>query len=430
MRALEVKWAPGRAAGYDSEKALDETYARIAGDGAAGVAQAFGNASRVVKADYRSDYAYHAQMEPLNAVARFNAAGTQVEVWEGTQSPGRSRARIARALGFGTKQVIHHQHYLGGGFGRRSMTDYTVEAALIARAVERPVKLIWTREQDIAYGMFRPQTLQKIEAALGRDGKIAGWRHRIVGDGGWMTYSGINLDAYYGIPAKDIDPVGASHGIRLRPWRAVAHPFNLFAIESTVDELAAKEGMDPIAFRRERMNLTPKARRLFDMVEKMSDWSRKRPAGRALGVAVSERSGSLGAGVVEISLDRKSGRIRVHEVWVAVDGGTIVQPDMARANIESGVVWGLSSVLKERLTIKDGAVAQSNFHDYQLLRMSEAPEAIHVEFAPSTKTPTGIGEVGNPFIGPAVANAFFALTGKRLYHMPFTPARVKVALKA
>ncbi len=149
----------------------------------------------------------------------------------------------------------------------------------------------------------------------------------------------------------------------------MAHPFNLFAIESLIDEMAEKEGQDPIAFRRQRLALTPKAKATFDMVEKMSDWSRKRPAGRALGFSVSERSGSVGAGVVEISLDRNTGKIRVHKVWAAIHGGTVVQPEMARRNIESGVIWGISSVLKERATVKGGSVEQSNFHDYELLRM-------------------------------------------------------------
>jgi isoquinoline 1-oxidoreductase beta subunit len=156
----------------------------------------------------------------------------------------------------------------------------------------------------------------------------------------------------------------------------------------------------------------------------MSDWKARRPEGRALGLSVSERSGSVGAGVVEISLDRGSGKIRVHRVWVAIDGGTIVQPEMARRNVESGIIFWLSSVLKESATIKDGAVEQSNFHDYEVLRMSEAPEEIHVEFVDRGTRPTGIGEIGNLFISAAVANAFHALTGKRLYHMPFTPDRV------
>ncbi len=437
---LEVEWAKGAAAeGYNSEETLDQAYAAIAEDkGAASkivketgdVDAAFANAAKVYKANYRSDYGYHAQMEPLNGVARFNDGGDRVEIWEGTQAPGRSRKMIAKALGFTPEQVIHHQQYMGGGFGRRSNTDYTIEAALIARAIKRPVKMIWTREEDIAYGMFRPQTLQCLEAALDTGGKIAGWRHCVIGDGGRLTYSGIKIDLYYGIPNQHVEQRGASHGIRLKHWRAVAHPFNIFAIEGLVDEMAAAEGVDPLLFRRERMALTAKARRVFDAVEKMSDWRAQRPEGRALGLSVTERSGSLGAGVVEISLDRRSGKIRVHKVWVAIDGGTIVQPEMARRNVESGIVFGLSSVLKERITILDGTVEQSNFHDYEVLRMAEAPEEIHVAFVERDTKPTGIGEIGNPFIAAAVANAFHALTGKRLYHMPFTPTRVLEALKA
>jgi len=436
--ALIVDWKKGATAeGYDSEKALDNDYMAMAKDRQSpprpvsetgDVASAFAEAAKIYKADFRSDYCYHAQMEPLNAVARFNAAGDEVEIWEGTQSPGGSRAAIADALGFEFEQVIHHQMYMGGAFGRRSITDYTIETALIARATKRPVKMIWTREEDLAFAMFRPQNLQCLEAALDDDGMISGWRHCVIGDGDRLITSGINLEDYYTIPNRLIELRGASHGIRLKHWRAVAHPFNLFAIESLVDEIAADQDLDPLEFRRKHLAMTPKAAAAFDAVEKLSNWHTPRPNGRALGLSVTERSGSLGAGVVEISLDRKRDRIRVHKVWVAIDGGIIVQPDMARANVESGIVYGLSSVLRERATIKNGAVVQSNFHDYQILKISEAPEEIHVEFLDRETSPTGIGEIGNPFIAAAVANAFHALTGKRLYHMPFTPDRVRAAL--
>jgi len=435
-RVIEVEWDSSAVAeGYDSEPTLETGYAQVFGDsgiearvidrsGRGG--DIFDDAARVYKSVYRSDYAYHAQMEPLNAVARFNKTGDRVEIWEGTQAPGMSRRTIAAALGFRPEQVVHHQQYLGGGFGRRSLSDYTLEAVLVARATGLPVKMIWTREEDLAFGMFRPQNLQCVETALDGDDKVVGWRHCVVGEGGGLIYSGINLEDYYDIPHRQIEVRGTSHGIRLKHWRAVAHPFNLFAIESMVDEMAADAGLDPFSFRRERMTLTPKARAVFDAVERLSDWHAPRPEGRALGVSLSERSGSLGAGVVEISLARD--RIRVHKVWVAIDGGTIVQPEMARANIESGVVYGISSVLKERATVKGGAVQQSNFNNYQLLRMADAPEEIHVEFIDRDAPPTGLGEIGNPFIAAAVANAFCVLTGKRLYHMPFTPERVRAAI--
>lgn len=438
-KALAVEWADALAEGYDSEPALISAYETIAADPGAAVDTVgkkgdvdatFAGAARVYKAHFRSDYGYHAQMEPLNAVARFDQTSNTLEVWEGTQAPGASRERLAQALGIRTDQVIHHQQYLGGGFGRRSINDYTIEAARVARATGRPVKMIWTREEDLAYGMFRPQAFQCVEAALDDGGRVAGWRHCVVGDGNHLLYSGIKLDRYYPIPHQRIERRGTSHGIRLKHWRAVAHPFNIFAIEALIDEMAAGERLDPLTFRRERMPMTDRARRVFDTVAGMCDWGASRPSGRALGLSVSEHSGSLGAGVVEISLDRSSARIRVHRVWVAVDGGIIVQPEMARRNIESGVVYGLSSVLKERATMKNGAVEQSNFHDYEVLRMSEAPEEIHVRFVDSDDPPTGLGEIGNPFIAAAVANAFHALTGKRLYHMPFTPVRVRAVLEA
>jgi isoquinoline 1-oxidoreductase beta subunit len=436
--ALEVEWKAGAAAGvYDSVKALEKDYARVLTDPASEKETldqkgddkaAFASATKTFKKNYRSDYGYHAQMEPLNAVARMNADGT-LEVWEGTQAPGRSRAGLAKALGLDPSQVIHHQQYLGGGFGRRSNNDYAVEAALIARDIKRPVKMIWTREEDIAYGMFRPQALLCMEAALDDSGIVTGWRQCVVGDGKNLLQSGIKIP-YYQIPNQHIERRGVSHNIRLKHWRAVAHPFNIFAHEGFIDEMAAAEGVDPLEFRRQRMAMTDKARAVFDKVAEMSDWTAKRPSGRALGLSITERSGSLGAGVVEISLDRSSGKIRVHKVWVAVDGGTVVQPAAARRNVESGIIYGLSSVLKERATIKDGAVEQSNFHDYEVLRMSEAPEELHVEFMDRSTKPTGLGEIGNPFVAAAVANAFHALTGKRLYHMPFTPERVKATLQA
>lgn len=437
--ALKVAWKKGaKAEGFNSEPALMDSYLAIHEDPAAqaetldskGDAEAaFAGAAKTYRADYRSDFGYHAQMEPLNALAAFNAAGDRLEVWDGTQAPARSRERVARALGMTLDQVTLHQCYMGGGFGRRSLGDYTVEAALVARAAGRPVKLIWTREEDIAHGMFRPQAFQCMEAARDGAGNVVGWRHCVVGDGRGLLSSGIKIP-YYGVPNQRIERRGVSHGIRLKHWRAVGHVFNVFAIESFVDELAADAGMDPIEYRLRHMATSPKGRRVFEAVAEMSDWTAKRREGRAVGVSLSERSGSLGAGVVEISLNRDEGRIRVHKVWLAVDGGLIVQPDAARANVESGIAYGLSSVLSERITVSGGAVDQSNFHDYRVLRMSDHPEEVHVAFVGDGRKPTGIGEIGNPFVAGAVANAFHALTGKRLRHMPFTPERVLEALRA
>jgi isoquinoline 1-oxidoreductase beta subunit len=433
--ALKVKWAKAKADGFDSDRAMED-YVRIHADPAAksdtldakgDVKTAFSTAAKTYRADFRSDYAYHAQMEPLNAVAR--VSGDRAEVWEGSQAPDESRKAVAEALGMKLEQVDYHQCYMGGAFGRRSLGDYAAEAALVAKAVKKPVKLIWTREEDIAQGMFRPQSFQCVEAATDASGKVTGWKHCVVGDGEALLQTGIRIP-YYGVPNQFIERRGVSHGVKLKHWRAVGHVFNVFAIESMVDRMAADQGMDPIAFRFDKMGALPKTRKVFETLAEMCDYKAPRPEGRALGVAITERSGSLGAGAVEISLDRASGKIRVHKVWAAIDGGIVVQPEQAKHNVESAMIYGLSSVLHERVTLKDGRVQQSNFHNYPLLRMSDVPEEMHVRFLDADTRPTGLGEIGNPFIAPAIANAVFKLTGKRLDHLPFTPERVQEMLKA
>jgi isoquinoline 1-oxidoreductase subunit beta len=436
--ALKVSWNEGAAAGFDSEAALQKTYHQVHADPTAKTTtldqkgdakSAFAGAAKTFKSEFSSDYGYHAQMEPLNAVARLNAAGDQVEVWEGTQDPASSRQAIAKALGFKPEQVTLHQCYMGGGFGRRTLGDYAAEAALIAREAKRPVKLVWTRDEDLQHGMFRPQAFQCLQAALDQEGKVNGWTHCVVGDGGVLLQTGIRIP-YYGVPNQYIESRGVPHGIRLKHWRGVGHVFNVFAIESFVDEMAVAEGMDPVEFRVQRMAMSPRAKACFDKVVQMSDWKTPRPQGRALGISISERSGSLGAGVAEISLERAANKIHVHKMWQAVDGGLIVQPGAARRNVESGILYGLSSVLHERVTLKDGVVQQSNFHDYHVLRMSDMPELIDVAFIDRDAPPSGLGEIGNPWVAAAIANAFHRLTGKRLKHMPFTPQRVQEALKA
>jgi isoquinoline 1-oxidoreductase beta subunit len=282
----------------------------------------------------------------------------------------------------------------------------------------------------MAQGRFRPQSFQCLEAATDASGKVAGWKHCVIGDGGNALLTGGMRIAYYGVPNQALELRGISHGVQIKHWRAVAHVFNVFAIESFIDQMAVDAGMDPIQFRLERMGATAKTRRCFETVAQMCDWKASRPNDRAVGVSITERSGSLGAGVVEISLNRQTGKIKVHKVWVAVDGGTIVTPGPARANIESAIIYGLSSVLHERVTLKDGIVEQSNFHDYNLMRMSDLPEEMHVKFVEADTRPTGLGEIGNPFIAGAISNAFHRLTGKRLRHLPFTPDRVQEALKA
>jgi isoquinoline 1-oxidoreductase beta subunit len=349
-----------------------------------------------------------------------------VDIWVGTQSPEGVKSEAARLAGVDESAVTIHRRLLGGGFGRRSNPDFAVEAVRLSSEVRRPVKLIWTREDDLQYGMFRPMNLQRLWAGVDDDGEIVAWKHCIVGDGGGLLTSGIEIP-FYDIPNQAIERCAVDTGVRLHYWRSVGHGFNKFAIEAFLDEIAADQSADPYAFRRRLMHQAPRARNVLDMVAEMADWGSAVPEGRARGIAFAERSGSLGAGVAEISVDVSSGKIRVHRFWTAIDGGIIVQPDNALAQIEGGIAHGLSSILYESITFKDGRVQQSNYTDYPVLRMSDMPE-IEVRFVESDEHPSGLGESSLPLVGGAVANAFAALTGQRLRRLPFTPERVRAVL--
>ena len=438
---LEVDWTEGaQAADFDSEQALDD-YARIAEDQDAeanvifqrgDVDEALAQATKTYTADYLNDHLYHAQIEPLNAVAAFNDREGSLEVWAGTQSVSRLLADLTVNLQLKQSNIKLNRCYLGGGFGRRSASDNVVQAALLSRAVARPVKLIWSREDDLLSGQFRPMGLQRMEAGVDADGTITGWKHTIVGDGGDGV---INLLAqaigtpFYAMPNQKLEARPTHNGVKLKHWRAVAHGINKFAIESFIDELAADQKIDPYAYRGRLTRDAPRARAVLDLVATMADWGTTRPEGRALGIALAERSESLAAGVAKVSVNRETGIIRVHRFWAAVDAGIIVQPANATAQIEGSIIFALSGALRERITFKKGQVQQTNFHNYEVMRFRDVPELIEVRFVPSAEAPTGVGEPGVPITAPAVANAVFALTGVRLRHMPFTPDRVLAVLK-
>jgi isoquinoline 1-oxidoreductase subunit beta len=457
-KQLKVTWragAPGEAINTDKDL---QTYL---GDGRdpkrVGVewkskgdpTKAISGAARTVTREYLSDHVYHAQMEPMNATADVRRDG--IDIWVGTQAPTRTKLDVASALGAAPDMVDVHQQYLGGGFGRRATVEASVDAALISKAVNRPVKLILSREDDLWAGTFRPMTSQRIEAGVDAGGKIVAWQHRVVGEpvGDFVYHKGYNekaknRDTIFMMGAElpyynKIDHWRSEHlfepeRTRVAAWRGIGSGYTKFAIESMIDELAHAAKMDPLAYRLAHTD-DGRARRVLEKVAEMSGWGKKPPAGRARGIAFAEygilapKVGSLVGAVAEISVDQKTGRIRVHNYWAAADAGLAINPTAFAAQVESAIVWGLSCALKERVTMVNGVVQQSNFHQYELLRMSEVPE-IKVEIITgAAPIPSMVGELGVPCTGPAVANAFFALTGKRLYHMPFTPQRVLAALK-
>jgi isoquinoline 1-oxidoreductase beta subunit len=449
--ALKVSWKGGVTAGFDSERALD-TYAQRARNledkgltykNQGNAAEAIGKAAKVLSAEYRTDYVHHAQMEPMNATVSVNAAGDGAEIWMGTQGQTVMAGAAAGFLKTTPDKIKVHQQLVGGGFGRRAYADLVIYGLAISKAVKKPVKLIWTREQDVKACWMRPQTVHFIQAGLDDKGSVAGWRHRVVGEATVAYATPARLEAANGLDPLTLE--GAEHlyafdnwtveylreihGLPLAAWRAIGSGFNKFVVESFIDEIAHAQGTDPVQLRLKLLAKHPRGQRIIEKVAEMAGWGKPVAEGHALGFAYADIWRTPVAGAAEVSIDQRTGRIRVHKFWNAVNPGIVVNPDVVVQQSESNIVWGISQALKERVTFKNGAVQQSNFHDYPVLRMSEVPE-IFTEVISTNDRPTGIGEIVLPVVAPAIANAVFKLTGKRLRHMPFTPARVKQALSA
>jgi isoquinoline 1-oxidoreductase subunit beta len=452
-RALKVKWDGGGNpnASFDSEKALAE-YASHARDPNAkamawfekGDAKgALSGAAKTLQAEYSSVHCYHAQMEPMNCVARVAADGQSAEVWTGTQSNALAAFVASIVLKTTPDKIRIHQHLLGGGYGRRIWPDAVAQAVVIANITKEPIKLILTREDDLTAARPRPMTYHVMKAGLDGSGNVVAWHHRLAAEnvdavaapprfkatGGKDIIGWRGLEQpFYGVPNMLADAVREQRGVRVHAWRGIGAGYNKFASESFLDEIAVATGKDPLAIRLELTKDHPRAQAVIKAVAEMADWKRPRGKDRALGIAFSDYHESFSAGIAEVSLDRKTGRIKVHDYWIAGDAGIVVQPENAHAQLESAVVYGLSSALTEELTYKDGAVQQSNFHDYRLTRMSDMP-LIHTKVIVTDNAPTGLGELGVPTVAPAIGNAVFKLTGKRLRQLPMSAARVSAALK-
>jgi isoquinoline 1-oxidoreductase beta subunit len=452
--ALRITWdrkAPGW--GFDSDEAI-ERYAAAARDlgtpgkpwAAAGDVQAaFEQAKTVLEGEYRCDYAYHAQMEPLNSTAAVSPSGEACEIWVGSQSQTIAVAAVAKTLEIPTDKVRLHDTLLGGSFGRRGHRDeeFVVDSVLLSKEVRRPVKLMWTREDDVRNGRFRPMSAHFLRAGLDQSGRITAWHHRLACD--WVLpymdpvrYRGLRENdviavagtevASYGIPNRLAEQLGQKTGMRTSPLRGIGFVANKFATEAFLDEIAERRRMDPIALRLELLENLPRGEAVVHAVLEMSDYRRPRP-GRGVGLAFVDYSNTMVAGVAEVSVDRASGVIRVHRFWCAIDPGIAVQPDNIVAQTESSIVYGLGLALTERISIKDGMVQQSNFYDYRVPRLRDVPE-MHVKLMPTAGPPTGVGQMATPLVAPAIAAAVRAATGARLRHAPFLPERVLVAMRA
>jgi len=429
-RALAVRWnAPSS---LDSD-AISEALRRRADERPGAVARQEGDATRILKraeraieAEYHLPFLAHATMEPMNCTALVR--GDRCEIWAPTQAPTGAASAVARALGISPDHVTVHTTLLGGGFGRRLLHDFAVEAALVSRAAGGPVQVLWTREDELQAGWYRPASLHRMEGAVA-GGKPLAWRHLIV----TPSIDGVRIptteadefnefavmgfaNLAYAIPNVRIEYARMNTPVPVGWWRSVYASQLVFANESFVDELATAAGVDPLAFRLAMLPAGSRERAVLSLAAERAEWRRALPAGRGLGIAVHEFFGTVAAAVAEVAAGAAS-EFRVIRLTLAVDCGLLVNPRIAAAQIEGGALFGLSAALQESVTIRGGAAVESNFHDYRLLRMGEAPP-VEVHFVPSTAPPTGVGEPGTPPIAPAVANALFAATGRRIRKLP------------
>jgi isoquinoline 1-oxidoreductase beta subunit len=436
--AVTVVWDESQAETRSSD-ALMASYRSLAAQPGKAVAANVGNvdramagAAKLLEATYEFPYLAHAALEPLNAVARIENG--RVEIWGGHQMPDIYQAIAAQVAGVTPDKVTLHVMKTGGGFGRRAVADgdIIVEAVSVSKAIGgRPVRVQWTREDDMRGGRYRPAYVHRLKAGLDRDGRLVAWQNHIVGqsivagtpfEGGLVT-NGVDATSVegaqklpYAIPNMKVELTTTQAGVPVLWWRAVGSTHTAYAVESFIDELAAAAGKDPVAFRLEMMADHPRHAAVLRLAAEKAGWSQPPSAGRFRGVALAESFNTIVAQIAEVSVE--NGTPRVHRVVCALDCGVAVNPDNIRAQIEGGVGFGLGAVLKSRLTLEGGRVVEGNFDGYEVLRIDEMP-AVEVHILPSTAKPTGVGEPGVPPIGPAVANAWHQATRKRVRVLPF-----------
>jgi isoquinoline 1-oxidoreductase beta subunit len=433
LAALVIEWDDGPHAKLNTQDIVGELEKATLNSGP--VAQHIGNSDEAmasavtkVEATYQVPFLAHATMEPMNCTVHVRKDGC--EVWVGTQVAARAQAAAAKTAGLPLDKVVVHNHLIGGGFGRRLEIDGVIRAVQIAQHLDGPVKVIWTREEDIQHDMYRPYFLDRISAGLDEKGMPVAWNHRLAGSSviaRWLppvfkngldpdtTNGAINL--IYALPNLHVEYLRVEPpGIPTAFWRSVGPSHNVFVTESFIDELAATAKQDAVAYRRALLDKSPRAKAVLALATDKAGWGQPLPQGVGRGVSVQSAFATYMAQVAEVEVS-KDGAVRVRRVVCAVDCGTVVNPDTVQAQIQSAVIFGITAALYGEITLKDGRVEQTNFDTYQMLRINEAP-AIEVHIVQSFEPPGGMGEPGTSAIVPAVTNAIFAATGKRLRKLP------------
>lgn len=436
LDALAIEWHDGPNGRLSTEDIASDLRAAARSPGV--VAQSVGavdaampHSAARVEATYEVPFLAHAAMEPANCTAHVWSNGC--EIWVGTQAIARARAAAAEAAGLGVDQVLVHNHLIGGGFGRRLESDYVTRAVEIAKRVDGPVKVVWTREEDIRQDMYRPMFVDVISAGLGPAGMPVAWRNRFAGPSiiaRWLPAAYANgldpdtvegaIDLPYEVPNVLVEYVRREpQGVPTAFWRSVGPSHNVFVTESFIDELAAAAGKDPVEYRLQLLNRTPRARAVLALAADKAGWGEALPPRSGRGVSVQHVFGTYMAHVAEVDV-AADGAVRVRRVVCAVDCGMVVNPDTVHAQVQGAVVFGITAALHGNITFANGRVQQGNFDDYRMLRIDEAP-TVDVHIVHSDEDPGGMGEAGTSAIVPAVTNAIFAATGKRLRRLPVDP---------
>jgi isoquinoline 1-oxidoreductase beta subunit len=432
-QALNIQWNEGQGANLNTAAMWAGTRAAVASGAAIPVRPPVGDAeaviaaaSKVVRAEYLCQNVSHSPMEPMNFTA--HVEGDKARLIGPTQWPDAAQGAVAKILGLKPENVAVESTFLGGGFGRRIDIDFIIQAAQISAAVKRPVKLIWSREDDMTHDFYRPMAVHQLAASLGADGKPTAMRFRAASQSVTGRIFGLPADkpdglmieaaaALYDIPASKHEMVKHDAGLRVGYWRSVSHNMNAFANESFIDECAAAAGQDPVAYRLSLLGQQPRMAQVLKLAAQKAGWGTPAPQGRTRGVAMMEGYGTYIAEVAEVSM--KDGLPMVHRVTVVADLGRMVNPDTVEAQIQSSVIFGLGAALWGEITVQQGRVEQENFHQFRIMRMHETPQ-IDIVLVDSTGKPGGIGEPATALVAPAVANAIFAASGKRIRRMPFT----------
>jgi isoquinoline 1-oxidoreductase subunit beta len=440
LAALKIEWDDGPHAKLNTDDIAGELEKATLNAGA--VAQNIGDVDKAmasavtkVEATYHVPFLAHATMEPMNCTVHVRKDGC--ELWVGTQAIARVQAAAAKTAGLPLEKVVVHNHLIGGGFGRRLEADGAVRAVQIAQHVDGPVKVVWTREEDIQHDMYRPYWFDRLSAGLDQRGKPVAWNHRFAGSSVLARWApptfknGLDpdttegaIDLVYALPNVHVEYLRVEPpGIPTAFWRSVGPSHNVFVVESFMDELAAAAKQDAVAYRLALLDKAPRAKAVLELAAQKAGWGQPLPERVGRGVALQFAFATYMAQVAEVEV-AKDGAVRVRRVVCAVDCGTVVNPDTVRAQIQSAIIFGITAALYGQITLKDGRVEQTNFDSYQILRMNEAPE-IEVHIVQSIEPPGGMGECGTSAIVPAVANAIFAATGKRSRKPPVDTAALK-----